>query len=85
MNDIDLEKITKIAGQDLVKALYDKCIQDSFDPKEVFLDLWEEPYYFFMEGGSDGTFAHDEFLDTYKPLMPEISKIGYLLAENFDG
>ena len=48
---------------------------------EIIEEVRECPDYFVMEGGSDGTFAHMEFLDDFGHLMPEISN----LAEEFGG
>ena len=40
--------------------------------EEVLKEVKDCPDYFVMEGGADGTFAHEEFLDKYGGLMPEI-------------
>lgn len=35
-------------------------------------EIKENPDYFVMEGGTDGSFGHAEFLDEFGDLMPEI-------------
>ncbi len=44
-------------------------------PLEIKQEVEDDPYYFVMQGGSDGTFAHHEFLLDYGQYMPEISNL----------
>ncbi len=56
--------------QELEKKLRDKAGKDA---DRIIAEVMEDPHYFVMEGGSDGTFSHIRFHNEYGHLMPEIS------------
>jgi hypothetical protein len=41
---------------------------------ELIKEVEESPDYFAMQGGSDGTFGHVEYLAKYKQFEPEIGR-----------
>lgn len=43
-------------------------------PDDLKQEIEDDPYYFIYQGGSDGTFAHAEYMGLYQKWEPEISK-----------
>lgn len=50
-------------------------------PDDIKKQVNEDPYYFIMQGGSDGTFGHDNYLCEFKEWEPEISDYARLVCE----
>jgi len=42
-------------------------------PESLKIEIADDPYYFIYQGGSDGTFGHDEYLAEYGKWQPEAS------------
>lgn len=44
-------------------------------PESLKIEIADDPYYFVYQGGADGTFAHEEYLDKYGKWQPEASAL----------
>ena len=42
-------------------------------PKDLKIEIADDPYYFVYQGGADGTFDHTEYLAEYGQWQPEAS------------
>lgn len=73
-----------VLGYDLMeieKKFRDKCDKLKWDADVLIKEVKEDPDWFLMEGGSDGTLPHANWHADYGELCPEITN----LAKAFGG
>lgn len=58
----------------------EQILGDGKQPLEVLQQVVQEPFYFFMQGGSDGTLSHVEYLEEFGNI-PALSKLGMALDD----
>lgn len=65
-------------------AKYNRTVKKErrYDIRALMQEVVESPYYFFVQGGADGTFAHVKFLGEFDPIKNELCALGAAIDED---